>query len=217
MAPRAYEGTRRAEMAQATRRRIIDATVALHAEKGIAATTLKDIARRADVGWGTVYHHFPTYDDVVRACGAHMSEVTRPPTPQVFAGIRSPTKRVGVMVREIFAYYERYPQFERGRCDRDRFEALRLGVARREQLLESVVREAVRPLRDGEACVSTLVALTDFAVYRALTTAGMSTGEAAARVTDVVLAWITRERTTSRRRVQPDMTMTPSTTMNKEG
>ncbi len=211
MAPRAYRGTRRAEMAEATRQRIVEATVALHAEKGIAATTLKDIAKRADVGWGTVYHHFPTYEDVVRACGAHMSTVTRPPTPQVFAGIRSITERIGVMVREVFAYYERYPQFERGRCDRDKFEVLRLGIARREQLLESVVREAVRPLPDGEKCVSTLVALTDFAVYRALTTAGMSTGEAAARVIDVVLAWIARERAVSRRRADP------STTMNMEG
>jgi len=65
--PRKYHQEKRSATAEETRQRIVDATVALHAEKGIVATSVKDIAARADVGVGTVYHHFPTYDDVVRA------------------------------------------------------------------------------------------------------------------------------------------------------
>ena len=61
--PRKYDLGRRAAAAEQTRRRIVDATVALHAEQGIVATTYKDIAQRADVGVGTVYNHFPTVDD----------------------------------------------------------------------------------------------------------------------------------------------------------
>lgn len=48
--------------------------MALHRDRGIAATTMKDIAERADVGIGTVYHHFPSYEDAIRACGARTAQ-----------------------------------------------------------------------------------------------------------------------------------------------
>ena len=80
MAPRAYRLGRRAESADDTRRRIVVATRALHVEQGVADTTVKQIARRADVSVGTVYHHFPSYDDVIRACGQLTFAIVRPPT-----------------------------------------------------------------------------------------------------------------------------------------
>jgi Bacterial regulatory proteins, tetR family len=49
----------------------VEATAALHAERGISATSLRDLAERAAVSAGTAYHHSPTYLDAVRACGAH--------------------------------------------------------------------------------------------------------------------------------------------------
>ena len=65
---------RSAAVAQ-TRRRIIDATRALHTERGIAATSWDDIAARAGVGVGTVYRHFPTLDELVPACSAVSQEI----------------------------------------------------------------------------------------------------------------------------------------------
>lgn len=164
--------------------------MALHAEHGIVATSVKDIAARADVGVGTVYHHFPTYDDIVRACGAGMQAIARPPPPDLFADIQPLDERVRRLVQEVFAYYERYPSYERGRCDRDKLPAIAEGVARRERALEAVVREALRPLGDAEGAVATVIALTDFAVYRSLMTGGASTEAAADRVAAVLLAWL---------------------------
>src|SRR5688500_5791576 len=63
MSPRKYDMSRRASAVAETRRRIIDATRALHTERGIAATSWDDIAARAGVGVGTVYRHFPSPDD----------------------------------------------------------------------------------------------------------------------------------------------------------
>ena len=40
-----------------------------HAEQGIAAPSIHDVARRADVALGTVYRHFPTLEELVGACG----------------------------------------------------------------------------------------------------------------------------------------------------
>jgi AcrR family transcriptional regulator len=50
--------TRRAERAEQTRRRIIDAATALFTELGYAATTIDAIADRADVAIETVYSRF---------------------------------------------------------------------------------------------------------------------------------------------------------------
>ena len=58
MSPRRYRLERRAETAGETRRRLVDATFALHGERGISATTMSDIAARAGVSVGSVYHHF---------------------------------------------------------------------------------------------------------------------------------------------------------------
>ena len=82
---RKYNLGRRGEAAEETRRRIVDATFALHSEQGVAATTMKDIAERADVSVGTVYHHFPTYDDAIQACGEHAIAFAPPPGPDLFA------------------------------------------------------------------------------------------------------------------------------------
>jgi AcrR family transcriptional regulator len=188
--PREYRLGRRADSARRTRERIVEATMTLHREKGIATTTMKDIAELADVGIGTVYHHFPTYEDAIRACGARTAETTRLPTPDVFDGVRPVLARLGVFVRELFAYYDRHPTLPRARCDQDRFPVLAEFVSRRRQLIEALAREALAPLGPGEHQVRTVVALTDFAVHRSLLEAGLNTEQAAEQVTDVLAGWL---------------------------
>ena len=55
---KAERGTRRAEQARATRRRIIDQALELFLRQGYAATTVDQIAARAGVAVQTVYFHF---------------------------------------------------------------------------------------------------------------------------------------------------------------
>lgn len=52
--------SRRAERAEETRRRIVDAATALFDSRGYAATTMEAIAERADVAVETVYSRFRT-------------------------------------------------------------------------------------------------------------------------------------------------------------
>ena len=68
---RRYELKARAEKAAQTRRRITEATVALHQEVGPARTTVAEVARRAGVQRLTVYNHFPDERDLLGACQAH--------------------------------------------------------------------------------------------------------------------------------------------------
>ncbi|HYD94970.1 MAG TPA: TetR/AcrR family transcriptional regulator [Noviherbaspirillum sp.] len=68
MAPRPYNSTVRKDAEAETLRRIIAATVALHAEKGAMATSHAEIAARAGVSVPTVYKHFPTRNDLLPHC-----------------------------------------------------------------------------------------------------------------------------------------------------
>ena len=76
---RPYQLKRRAERQEMTRRRIIEAAIELHQTIGPAATTVSEIAERAQVGRVTVYRHFPDELTLARACSGLY--FTRHPAP----------------------------------------------------------------------------------------------------------------------------------------
>jgi AcrR family transcriptional regulator len=187
--PRRYDLGRRAAAAEDTRRRIVDATVALHAEQGILATSYKDVARRADVGIGTVYNHFPTLDDLVTACGSQIRETTRPPHPEAIAARRTRRARLEALVTEVFGWYERYPSWRRGLADADKLESLARAVRARDDHLRVLVDAALGPDADA-GTAATLRALIDYEVFRTLADAGLATSEAADRTIAVLQSGI---------------------------
>lgn len=183
--PRKYDLGQRATTMTATREKILQATVALHKEQGILATSYKDIARRADVGLGTVYHHFPTLEDLVVACGGRVMEMSAPPSAEMFLGMHSRKAQIELLVAEVFAWYTRYPHWRRALCDADRLEVLARGVRRREAMLRELIKAAVGDSAD-ERTIVTVRALIDFEVYATLREAGHSTKEAASTVAGVL-------------------------------
>jgi AcrR family transcriptional regulator len=76
LAEQATPGPQRRLRADAVRNRarLLDAAAAMFAEHG-AEVPLEDVARRADVGIGTLYRHFPTRDALVEAVYRHEVEV----------------------------------------------------------------------------------------------------------------------------------------------
>ncbi|NEW27708.1 TetR/AcrR family transcriptional regulator [Nocardia cyriacigeorgica] len=57
---RPYRATKRAEAAAATRSAIRQAATELFVERGYVATTMREVARRAEIGERTLYDAFPT-------------------------------------------------------------------------------------------------------------------------------------------------------------
>ncbi len=102
---RRYELKERARSQEATRRRIVDATVLLHREVGPARTTIAEIARRAGVGRVTVYNHFPDETALLGACSAQFVTDNPPPDPGAWAAIESPDRRLREALRELYGYY----------------------------------------------------------------------------------------------------------------
>jgi AcrR family transcriptional regulator len=78
---RQYTMKRRADRLEETRRRIAEATLALHEEVGPARTTVTAIAERAGVSRPTVYSQFPNDLALFSACSAHF--LAEHPTPEL--------------------------------------------------------------------------------------------------------------------------------------
>ena len=179
---RAYRLGRRAETSEETRQRLVEATFQLHSERGIAETSMRDIAERAGVSVGTVYHHFPSYGDAIVACGAYVSEHVPAPTREIFKGAASREERVARLARALFDYYERVPALDSVRRD-VRLSAALAGFAREEaRNRRELAVEAVAP--DGPAALA--AALLDFDTWRALKREGFDTAEAATRVASLL-------------------------------
>lgn len=188
---RPYRLGRRGEAAEETRRRIVRATFDLHAEQGIAETSMAQIAERAGVSVGTVYHHFPTYADAIAACGAFADEHVPAPTEAIFAGSSSRSERVERLVRALFDYYERLPALASVRRDQHLAETLRR-VAREEARQRRRLAAAALGTSARGAPVALLAALVDLDVQRALLNQGFGTRVAAETIAAAANAWLDR-------------------------
>jgi AcrR family transcriptional regulator len=193
MSPRRYRLERRAETAQQTRRRIVEATHELHAQRGIYATSMTDIANRAGVSVGTVYHHFPTYEDAVFACAQHTTEMLPFPTVQILADLSTMEARVHRLTQEVFGFYERLPEYERVRSERWGMPPIQAYVEREESNRLALTREALRPFKVSARLINACAALLDVAIYAALTRAGLPLAKAAEEVSSFILARLTTD------------------------
>jgi AcrR family transcriptional regulator len=104
--PRKYDLTLRAAQQEATRRRIVEAAVALHRTVGPARTEISAVAALAGVERVTVYRHFPEPKALLSACSEHYRELNPPPDPGSFRRIRDPRERAAAGLDAAFAYYE---------------------------------------------------------------------------------------------------------------
>jgi AcrR family transcriptional regulator len=102
---RKYELKQRAENQAETRRRIVQAAVALHGSVGPAHTTISAIAERAGVQRLTVYRHFPDERALFAACSGHWAALHPLPDPASWAAVPDPAARLELALRELYAHY----------------------------------------------------------------------------------------------------------------
>ena len=177
-----------------TRQRILEATLALHTEKGIFGTSWQDIAKRADVSVGTVYKHFPSLEELVPACGELMYAITRPPSledaPQIFAGASSLEERLGRLIEELFAFYERGAPYIETDFQERRLPEVQEWEAYMRATIAGLVREALVPARPDEHTVQSVSALLDFSTFKSFVDRDVPKERAAKAINEVILSWI---------------------------
>lgn len=103
--PRPYRMRKRAEQVEATRQRIVDATVQLHTTVGPANTTISAIAERAGVTRLTVYRHFPDEEALYAACSQEWDRQHPAPDPAAWRAIPDLGVRAHHALRELYGWY----------------------------------------------------------------------------------------------------------------
>jgi AcrR family transcriptional regulator len=102
---------RTAEQAAATRRDLLDAAVVVFGERGFAAATLDQIADRAGVTRGALYHHFEDKADVYDAVLREKADRTMRPLTAELAGDGPPLQRLDRFLRSYCSALERDATF----------------------------------------------------------------------------------------------------------
>jgi len=105
MMKRSYQLKQRAESQGRTRQKIVEAAIELHQTKGLAATTMSDIAERAKVGKVTVYRHFPDEETLVGACSGQYFQRHPFPDPEDWRSIQDASERLRRGLRDTYVYH----------------------------------------------------------------------------------------------------------------
>ena len=184
---RKYELKARAESQRETRDRIAVAAAELHEEKGVAKTTVAEIARRAGVTRLTVYNHFPTLDDLFPACAAHYGALHPMPDFSAALALSDSETRVRTALGDFYAWYrEVEPMFGKLFSDRatvpelDRFLGQNIDQAQAD-LADGLAKGFGARGRRAEKLRALLRVAVDFWTWRRLTREGLD-DEAAAEV-----------------------------------
>jgi AcrR family transcriptional regulator len=188
--------SRRAAAREETRRRIVEATAKLHGEKGVFATSWRDIAEQADVSVATVYSYFPSLDQLLPACGQLVMERARPPSPDAAADIigdaEAVQERLRRVARELFGFYERGgPHIEVDIRERE-LPGMREWAESQRATVAAFVREALAGHADLRKA-RLVSAFFDLPTYKALRTRGASPNRAAEMVAQVAACLVERD------------------------
>jgi AcrR family transcriptional regulator len=200
---RRYTLGKRADARDATRRRVVEATMACHLERGVLATTIRDIAARAGVSAGTVLNHFPRMPELVQACGALTAATWPFPGEEVLAGHAAVEDRVRALTTALFRAWDTpiapiFPRLQLERAEVPALDAWFSDVEARHRALML----ATLPAGASHGHRALAYALTSFPTWRTLTSEGLTTEEAAAQAASAVLTILGRPQDATRAAVR---------------
>lgn len=199
MAPRRYEMGARADAVAETKERIVTAAMALHAKRGVQATSWEEIAERAGVAVATMYRHFPSLKELVPACARTVFDLIAPLTVEQatakFAKLEDTGARLAFLARaNVHCYGKGEDWLHAAYRERDFIPELDAALRIIEDSGRALVEAAVQR-RLGRAEEATLVTVLAFPFYKSLRSTGLD-----ARAAEKVLTRLVLEADESSRR-----------------
>ena len=193
--PRSYSLGKRAARQAETRKRIVDAALAVYEEKGVTATTMLDVARRADVAPGTVANHFGSASALATVATSRVLADLRMPTTEIFDGVEAVPDRIRLLVRELAAFFHRSESWYRVAQREPGNPAWAEAEARYYVELDAMVRTALGPLAADADAVAVVSAVLTTWVIGGIQAAGRSADTAVSLVSDLLVAWLATRAT----------------------
>lgn len=192
---RKYELKARAASQRETRDRIAEAAAHLHEEKGVAATTVAEIARRAEVSRLTVYNHFADLAALLPACSAHY--MARHPVPDFAAALalEDSGERAWALIAGVYGWYrEVEPMFGKLLSERASVPELDRFMEGEIDLMQSQLTDgllATLPTRGRRRKrLQALIALAlDFWTWHRLSLEGLDDDDAAELLSSSIVAY----------------------------
>ena len=172
---------RRAENQADTRRRIVEATIDLHAEMGPARTSISAIAERGGVQRHTVYAHFPTERGLFLACSGLALERDPLLDERSWRAVANPRERLRRGLTELYAWYARNAEIA-GNVMRDAEvdplirDIVQLQLGSRMDAFRAALAQGLRPGRELNAALGLAIS---FHTWRSLVKEGGLSVEAA--------------------------------------
>lgn len=196
---RTYQKKKRAEREADTRRRIVEATVALHTSVGPARTTISAIADTAGVQRHTVYSHFPDEETLFAACTSHWALLHPFPPPEAWEARADPLDRLGRALRDVWGWYADVEHdLELFLRDAELIPAVRADMTDHAERLAAIADRLARGLGGSKTVRAAVGHALAFETWRSLV---RREGLGTARALDLMLALVDRAagaRATSR-------------------
>lgn len=185
---RTYQLKARAASQRETRARIAACAAELHLEKGVAQTTVSEIARRAGVTRVTVYSHFPDLSALLPACSAHYEAQHPAPDFAPALATESPAERVRTTLELLYGWYDEVsPMFTKVLADRVTVPELDAMLSEGLDRLQAGLSHDLAAGYPGSTDAEELVRLAvDFWTWRRLAAGALDASSAAALMSRAV-------------------------------
>jgi AcrR family transcriptional regulator len=181
---------------QATRERIMEAAIELYAEVGISATTMTEVARRADVAPGTLRNHFPSRDDLDRAMVQRLTGEAPLPDLSMFDGADSIEMRLERLIHITGAFLDDSARLYRMWLREPMLNPIwtEAGAAYGAHW-DRLFRVALGTLADDADAMALIRAVLEPTFFERIRGGARSTGEASVLITAALTPWFAaRER-----------------------
>ena len=102
---RKYTFGKRRESIAETRLSILRAAAACFLERGIQRTSMAEVARRAKVAPGSIFHHFSNRDGLVEETLSYALGTLPTPRVEEWDAISDPLERMAALIRQLYECY----------------------------------------------------------------------------------------------------------------
>ena len=131
------------------RRTVLDASLELIEAEGLAALSMREVARRAGVSHQAPYHHFGDREGILAALAADGFAQLHNDMQKAIAGAKSPTRRLEAVGNAYIEFALKRPgyfkiMFRSELVEMDRFDELRARADAAFALLTSIVEPTAR-------------------------------------------------------------------------